>query len=61
MVVIGGRTERRHGDCRCRQRPPGQFVPEASFLNCSIMRFVGDKDERGKAWSGNVERDAGIF
>ena len=61
MVVIGGRTERRHGDGRRRQRPPGQFVPEASFLNCSTMRFVGDKDERGKALSANVERGAGIF
>ena len=34
---------------------------EASFLNCSTMRFVGDKDERGKALSANVERGAGIF
>ena len=25
------------------------------------MRFVGDKDERGKALSANVERGAGIF
>ena len=39
----------------------GEFVPEASFLNCSTMRFVGDKDERGKALSANVERGAGIF
>ena len=61
MVVVGGRTERRHGDRRRRQRPPGQFVPEASFLNCSTMRFVGDKDERGKALSANVERGASIF
>ena len=45
MVVIGGRIERRHGDSRRRQRPLGQFVPEASFLNFSTMRFVGDKDE----------------
>ena len=44
-----------------RQRPPGQFVPEASFVNCSTMRFVGDRDERGKALSANVERGAGIF
>ena len=56
MVVIGGRTEWGQGDGRRRQRPPGQFVPEASFLNCSTMRFVGDKDERGKALSANVER-----
>ena len=61
MVVIGGRTERRHGDLRRRQRPPGQFVLEASFLNCSTMRFFGDKDEGGKALSANVERGAGIF
>jgi len=61
VVVIGGRTERRHGDGRHRQWPPGQFVLEASFLNFSIMRFVGDKDERGKALSANVERGAGIF
>jgi hypothetical protein len=39
MVVIGGRTERRHGDGRRRQRPPCQFVPEASFFNCSTMRL----------------------
>ena len=39
MVVTGGRTGRRHGDGRRRQRPPGQFVPEASFLNCSTMRL----------------------
>ena len=61
MVVVGGRIERRHGDSRRRQRPLGQFVPEASFLNCLTMRFVGDKDERGKALSANVERCAGIF
>ena len=39
MVVIGGRTERRHGDGRRRQRPPCQIVPEASFFNCSTMRL----------------------
>ena len=61
MVVVGGRTERRHGDWRRRQRPLGQFVPDVSFLNYSTMSFVGDKDERGKAWSTNVERGAGIF
>ena len=61
MVVVGGRTGRRHGYWQRRQPPPGQFVREASFLNCSTMRFVGDKDERGKALSANVERGAGIF
>ena len=61
MVVVGSRTERRHEDLRRRQRPPGQYVPEASFINCSTMRFVGDRDERGKALSANVERGAGIF
>ena len=40
MVVIGGRTEWRQGDGRRRQRPPGQFVPEASFFNCSTMRLL---------------------
>ena len=61
VVVVGGRTERTHGDSRHWQRPPGQFVPEASFLNCSRMRFVGDRDERGKDLSADVERGAGIF
>ena len=61
MVVIGGRTERRHGDGRRRQRPPGQFVPKASFFNCSTMRLLEIRMNEGKALSANVERGAGIF
>ena len=61
MVVTGGRTGQRHGDGRRRQQPPCQIVPETSFFNCSTMRFVGDRDERGKGLSANVERGAGIF
>ena len=61
MVVTGGRTGRRHGHGRRRQRPPCQIVPETPFFNCSTMRFVGDKDERGKALSANVARGADIF
>ena len=39
MVVTGGRTGRRHGDGRHRQRPPCQIVPEISFFNFSAMRL----------------------
>ena len=48
MVVIGGRTERRHGDGQRRQRPPCQFVPEASFLNCSTMRLLEIRMNEGR-------------
>ena len=48
MVVVGGRTERRHGDSRCRQRPLGQFVPEASFLNFSTMRLLEIRMNEGR-------------
>ena len=39
MVVIGDRTERRHGDGRRLQRALCQIVPEAFFFNCSTMRL----------------------
>ena len=61
MVVIGGRTERRHGHGRRRQQPPGQFVPKASFFNCSIMRLLEIRMNEGNALSANVERGASIF
>ena len=48
MVVIGGRTKRMQGDGRHRQRPPGQFVPEASFLNCSTMRLLEIRMNEGR-------------
>ena len=48
MVVTGGRTERRHGDGRRRQRPPGQFVLEASFFNFSRMRLLEIRMNEGR-------------
>ena len=48
MVVIGGRTEQRLGDGRRRQRPPGQFVPKASFFNCSTMRLLEIRMNEGR-------------
>ena len=50
MVVIGGRTERRHGDGRRRQRPPCQIVPEASFFNCSTMRWWEIRMNEGRPY-----------
>ena len=37
------------------------FFQRLPFFICSTMRFVGDKDELGKALFGNVESGAGIF
>ena len=48
MVVIGGRTEQWHGDGRRRQRPPGQFVPVASFFNCLEVRLLGIRTNEGR-------------
>ena len=50
MVVVGGRTERRHGDAQRRQRPPWQIVPEASFFNCSTMRLCEIRMNEGRPY-----------
>ena len=53
-MLIGGRNERRCGD----GRPDCSRGFLFQLLNNEV---VGDKDERGKALSINVERGAGIF
>ena len=53
MVGLGGGR----GMDGAGRRPPCQIVPETSVFNCSD-EVVGDKNERGKALSVNVERGA---
>ena len=50
MVVTGGRTGRRHGDGRRRQRAPCQIVPEASFFNCSTMSLCEIRMNEGRPY-----------